>query len=172
MADAVQQREVSTVRTPFRVVDEQGRLLLEVAGGPAGGQLRLFDLRGEVVAVLGATGAGGTLGIYNPAGQLVAALTVNEEAGGGTVGVNNAAGENRGLFFADNDGGHVGTANAAGHHAVVLSGSRDGGRVDVYDRDGNLITPPPPDLQPRDAAPELDVPESFSEVPGATAHHS
>ncbi len=72
---------LSTVTTPFRVVDQDGRVLMEVSSSNKGteGRMRLFNKEGAVVASLGTDVEGGNLVIRNNAGKIVSYLNVGPD---------------------------------------------------------------------------------------------
>jgi hypothetical protein len=63
---ALTQTDVSTVKAPFRVVDDQGKVIMSVSGhrDTDGNKMSLYTWSGEVGVELRAPGAGGRLSIH------------------------------------------------------------------------------------------------------------
>ncbi len=118
---------VSTVKSSFRVVDAQGKTLMEVdnagLGALRGGTLRLFSQRGRPVVVAGADSAGGELQIHGHPGVVVARLRGNEVAGYLDIGDTQG---NRGVWLTAEGGGGLGLSDRGTVAAALIARDRAG----------------------------------------------
>jgi hypothetical protein len=110
-----------TVRAPFRVVDTQGRNVLEIGTYQGNRHLALFAKKGAAPAVL---------------------LACNEP-NGGSVAIANTAGRPMASLGTDGNGGMLHVFDATRDRAYpvvgVLGRTDDGGTIEVYDKAGNAV---------------------------------
>lgn len=95
----------SPVQAPFRVVDDEGRVLMEVGQSQAGVRLRLFDASGAFLISLQGTAHGGDLVIHGADGRVAAALGAGTR--GGILGIHDHQGNLVAWLNATETGGHV-----------------------------------------------------------------
>jgi hypothetical protein len=130
----------TVVRAPFRVVDEDGKLLLEIARDRDGAALRLRNAAGGTAAILWADAAGGNINLINAAGKPSVSMTTRDDNAGGEIAVCNKDGTTLGSLFAREDGagGNLRINNASGKNVGALFARSDGagGNFTVYDRNG------------------------------------
>jgi hypothetical protein len=75
------QNETSTLRAPCKIVDAQGRTILQVAVVDGRPVLSVLNLNGKTVAALGDLGGGGVVSVYDRAGMPSAALSHSKGRG-------------------------------------------------------------------------------------------
>ena len=103
-------------RAPFRVVDEDGKPLVEITGGRNGAQLALFNGDGKLAAGVGAGRGGGFIQAYDAAGQGPLAILQAQETGG-----------------------IVAVSNPQKKPEAALASLEAGGMLEIFDRNGNPV---------------------------------
>lgn len=123
----------ATFSTPFRIVDERGRLVLAVDSGPEGARLQLCNTAGTPVVTISVVEGGGAVTVANNGAHDVAIVTATPE--GGAVGVSTRNGDSRALLGADANGGFVGVRHPNGARAAQLRG----GQLSLFDDQGRPV---------------------------------
>lgn len=119
---AAVQPELSTVRAPFRVVDDQGRTLLQVDASENRAQPGQRLPRIE---------------LFSPVGKRSAGLYVTP--GGGTVAVTDWQGEGGASMGAVGSSGILHILDRWHEPVVTLRAMEQGGRLEVYTRRGDTL---------------------------------
>jgi len=112
---------LSTISAPFRVVNHNGELLLEVSNNEKGTEshLRIFNRKGEAVAALGSDVDGGNLVIRDNAGKIVSYLHIGSDGARFSL---DASASLAGIDFYTNESG-------AG---LVISNNKGKGSAELY----------------------------------------
>jgi hypothetical protein len=113
---AVRKEQGTTVTTPFRVVNAQGRVLLEINTwrpdtSSEANSIRIFNREGTVTAQIGTQAEGGFLAIRDDAGKLIAYLTT--ETAGAKLELLSSHNEGGLVLGTDDDGGWMNILHAS-----------------------------------------------------------
>jgi hypothetical protein len=115
------------VKAPFEIIDGDGKVLLRVERGTAGGGVvTALTSNGGVASQfgVGSTGFAGSVRLHKDGKELVAIGVASDE---GAIRLNDAAGRNRLALGAEVNGGGVAMYDTSGHERVRL-GFADGNR--------------------------------------------
>lgn len=99
-------------RAPFRVVDEAGKTLFEVARRGPLSHLRLFDPEGHFLVTLAGIPSGGCIAIHDPAGAEVVGIASGKR--GGTIAISDRSAQLVGWMNVTDGGGHIVTRDSSG----------------------------------------------------------
>jgi len=129
----------SVLRAPLRVVDAQGRTVVEIASETNDNAIRIFNAAGQAVATLGADGThAGYLALRNTSGRLVAYLDV--ETHGARLQLQGNEQDTGGLALfggdADGSGGGINLIAAEGCGGLSLWTGRPSGQISIEDARG------------------------------------
>jgi hypothetical protein len=141
---AVTQTLPNFVKAPFQVIDGTGKPLLEVAAGPSGARVGLYDAAGKVAASLYTDADGGNLRLRNRGGQDILSIGFLASQHGGVVDLKDNEGKQVALLFANADGGTLTLRSKGGRDVVQLFSTPEGdGKIGVYDRTGKAVLEKP-----------------------------
>ncbi len=126
----------TTVRAPFRVVDDENNLVFEAYGRrekPFVNEIRVFNRQGQQVASLGAQADGGFLAIRNDAGQLLGYLSVGNK--GARLEIDNTEATGAVIlsgYESEDTGGIMINSKVS---TIELWATSEGSGIDVWNRD-------------------------------------
>jgi hypothetical protein len=125
----------TSLPAPFRVVDGNGKALLEVTDDGGGPALRLFTATGLPAAEITASRKRGALTLRNTDGNPVIGMD-SDDYGGGRFNLANEAGKRSVRLLGHSRGGQVEVWSELGKEAIVLQSHVVGNTIEVYDREG------------------------------------
>jgi len=111
--EALAARLEGVLRTPFRVLDEHGSVVLEVVRNEAGVRLRLLDGEGRFLVTFTDIASGGSIAVHNRKGAEVVGLAAGHH--GGNIGISTHTGQLAGWLNVTETGGHIVTRDLEGH---------------------------------------------------------
>lgn len=149
----------STVKLPFRVVNDQGKTVFDIDADKEGPRMRLLDAGGSPRAVIYGDPLGGHLAVFNKKGGVSAGLTTTDTGGamsvgspsekpavvvfsdkdGGAVVVFNKAEESVAGLITTEAGGHLAIFDKAGKDAADIQATPEGGKLNLYDKAGKVV---------------------------------
>jgi hypothetical protein len=136
---ALKARGTGDFAPPFRVVDEAGRVLLDVVTDGENTQFRLWGVTGRPALAINAAAEGTILAIFDSHGQSVATLSTGEM--GGLIGLYSSAGMPGMALSVTSDGGTATLFDREQHRVVILGSDSEleSGFLRLLNRDGEEI---------------------------------
>lgn len=137
-APGLTQSAGSSVRAPFRVVDNRGRQLMRVDTVPGGPRVLVFDEHGRNAVMLSSTENGGAASVWNPAKQVT--VSIGNNNAGGLIGVSSRMGRTVGaLALVGDQVGFQLNDPKTGNTVLKLYDDDHGGAIGVYSRVGKVV---------------------------------
>ena len=136
---AVTQEKGTTVKAPFRVVDKEGRTLLNVHVFEGRAALSLLDQDGKSAVSISATAdGGGVMHLSNRDGKPAIVMGADDD-GGGVMDLSNRDGKRVIVMGAGADGdGGLGVSNRDGKTGITMFATDAGGQLTLLDNAGKV----------------------------------